>query len=263
MSTNKLFLSNLLLFCTFVMLRYVIVWCVHTLNLLKRTMKMLKHLLLKIFAEDNFFGPVSSNFIRPGRLSDSGASDDITMDSTAFSMHFQSLARSDSGGGGDLKTPTMTRAHRLLAFEDSATTPSNTATPTDSASFMVLTKAKKPVLPVDKVSSGGVGGGKDSNDMSIVGENPRSYDYGRISPRLDALLAEGSNILNSISIDSKCLMGSEDMHEMSAEAVSLPSTKTSEASGGSTAIPVDQISHDHQIQTPKQLTEVSTECFFF
>lgn len=194
---------------------------------------MLKHLLLKIFAEDNFFGPVSANFIRPGRLSDSAASDDLTMDSTAFSMHFRSLARSDSGGGGDLKTPTMTAAHRLLAFEDSAATPSHNATPTDSASFMVLTQAKKSMLPVDKVSSAAAGGGKDSNEMSIVGENPRSYDYGRISPRLDALLAEGSNILNSISIGG-------------------------EASGGSTAIPVDQITHDHQIQTPKQLTAVST-----
>jgi len=224
------------------------------------TMKMLKHLLLKIFAEDNFFGPVSANFIRPGRLSDSGASDDITMDSTAFSMHFRSLARSDSGGGGDLKTPTMSTAHRLLAFEDSATTPSHNATSTDSASFMVLTKAKKSMVPVDKVSSaGGGGGGNDSNDMSIVGENPRSYDYGRISPRLDALLAEGSNILNSISIDSKCIMGSEDMHEMPAEAVSLPRTKMSEASGGSADIPVDQITYDHQIQTPKQLIEVSTK----
>ncbi|KAF2284764.1 hypothetical protein GH714_029979 [Hevea brasiliensis] len=40
-----------------------------------------------IKAQDNFFGPVSASFIRPGRLSDSAASDDnhdITMDSTAF-----------------------------------------------------------------------------------------------------------------------------------------------------------------------------------
>lgn len=58
-------------------------------------------------AEDNFFGPVSPNFIRPGRLSDSAVSDenhDITMDSTAFSMHFRRFVRSDSGI--DLKTPT-------------------------------------------------------------------------------------------------------------------------------------------------------------
>nr|XP_016436824.1 PREDICTED: uncharacterized protein LOC107762943 isoform X1 [Nicotiana tabacum] len=57
--------------------------------------------------EDNFFGPVSPNFIRPGRLSDSAVSDenhDITMDSTAFSMHFRRFVRSDSGI--DLKTPT-------------------------------------------------------------------------------------------------------------------------------------------------------------
>ncbi|KAF5482656.1 hypothetical protein F2P56_003208 [Juglans regia] len=180
--------------------------------------------------EDNFFGPVSANFIRPERLSDSAASDDITMDSTAFSMHFRSLARSDSGGG-ELKTPTT--AHRLLAFEDNAT-PSRT----DSyASFMVLTKTKK--LSVDQVSSGG--GGKDSNEMSIVGENPRSYDYGRLSPRLDALLAEGSKDLHAVPIDSRSLMRNEDAHDM----VSPIGTKMSEANGGSS---------DSPARTPKHLT---------
>ncbi|KAG2719628.1 hypothetical protein I3760_03G274500 [Carya illinoinensis] len=179
--------------------------------------------------EDNFFGPVSANFIRPERLSDSAASDDITMDSTAFSMHFRSLARSDSGGG-ELKTPTT--AHRLIAFEDNAT-PSRTDF---SASFMVLTKSKK--LSIDQVSSGG--GGKDSNEMSIVGENPRSYDYGRLSPRLDALLAEGSKDLHAVPVDSKSLMRNEDAHDM----VSPIGTKMSEASGGSS---------DSPARTPKQL----------
>lgn len=196
-------------------------------------------ILCKCFAEDNFFGPVSANFIRPERLSDSAASDDITMDSTAFSMHFRSLARSDSGGG-ELKTPTT--AHRLLAFEDNAT-PSRT----DSyASFMVLTKTKK--LSVDQVSSGG--GGKDSNEMSIVGENPRSYDYGRLSPRLDALLAEGSKDLHAVPIDSRSLMRNEDAHDM----VSPIGTKMSEANGGSS---------DSPARTPKQLTGVSKGDFFF
>ncbi|XP_050279878.1 uncharacterized protein LOC126720976 isoform X2 [Quercus robur] len=204
--------------------------------------------------EDNFFGPVSADFIRPERLLDSAASDDITMDSTAFSMHFRSLARSDSGG--DAKTPT---AHRL-DFEEK--TPSQNATPTDSDSLMVLTKAKKPglqsLVPVDKVS-----GGKDSNDMSIVGENPRSFDYGRLSPRLDALLADGSEDLNAVSdsmfIDSDLLKSTEDMHNMFAEAVDLARTKMGEGNGGFMSCPTDQIIYDHQVVTPKQFNKGSKE----
>ncbi|XP_068637043.1 uncharacterized protein [Aristolochia californica] len=45
--------------------------------------------------EENFFGPVSTKFIRSGRLStesaDSGNQKDVTLDSTAFSLHFRSL----------------------------------------------------------------------------------------------------------------------------------------------------------------------------
>ncbi|KAK4594211.1 hypothetical protein RGQ29_018050 [Quercus rubra] len=204
--------------------------------------------------EDNFFGPVSADFIRPERLLDSAASDDITMDSTAFSMHFRSLARSDSGG--DAKTPT---AH-CLDFEEK--TPSQNATPTDSDSLMVLTKAKKPglqsLVPVDKVS-----GGKDSNDMSIVGENPRSFDYGRLSPRLDALLADGSEDLNAVSdsmlIDSDLLKSTEDMHNMFAEAVDLARTKMGEGNGGFMSCPTDQIIYDHQVVSPKQFNKGSKE----
>ncbi|KAA8526644.1 hypothetical protein F0562_008153 [Nyssa sinensis] len=144
--------------------------------------------------EDNFFGPVSASFIRPGRLSDSAVSDencDITMDSTAFSMHFHSLARSDLGG--DLKTPT--RVH--LSFDEK--TPFQNTIPTNLGSSMVLTVSKKPLsqsyMPVEKLS-----GSTDSNDMSLVGENPHRYDYGRLSPGLDALLAEGSKDLHTLPI---------------------------------------------------------------
>eukprot|EP00257_Ricinus_communis_P019188 XP_015578103.1 uncharacterized protein LOC8288333 [Ricinus communis] len=139
--------------------------------------------------EDNFFGPVSTSFIRHRTLSDSAASDDnhdVTMDSTAFSMHFRSLARSDSGGNTFIEEKT----------------PSHITTP-NSGSLMVLTKAKKIVpqfsLPVEKVS-----GGRDSNDMSLVGENPRNYDYGKLSPRLEALLAEGSKDVKDIFV-SDCI----------------------------------------------------------
>lgn len=112
-------------------------------------------------------------------MSDSAASDenhDLTMDSTAFSMHFRSLARSESG---DLKTPTGGQ----LFFEEK--------TPTDSnkGSSMVYTLGKKPVpkspVPITEISAN-----HGSNDMSLVGESPNKYDYAKLSPELDALLAK-------------------------------------------------------------------------
>ncbi|GMH12557.1 hypothetical protein Nepgr_014398 [Nepenthes gracilis] len=143
--------------------------------------------------EDNFFGPVSADFIKPGQLSGSAASDenhDITMDSTAFSMHFRSLAGSDSGG--KFKTPTSV-PH---AFEER--TPSQVTTSANLGNMMALTGAKKPVsqssLCISKISGRG-----DSNDMSIVGENLHRYDYGKISPRLDALLGEGNEDVQAVS----------------------------------------------------------------
>ncbi|KAM3395120.1 putative protein isoform X1 [Capsicum galapagoense] len=138
--------------------------------------------------EDNFFGPVSPNFIRPGRLSDSAASDenhDITMDSTAFSMQFRRFVRSDSGI--DLKTPTE------VSFEE------KTPTQTSQRSSMELTMADKPIshssIPVANFS-----GISDSSDMSLIGENSRRYDYGRLSPDLEALLAEGQERSLTVSI---------------------------------------------------------------
>ncbi|XP_027062170.1 uncharacterized protein LOC113772334 isoform X1 [Coffea eugenioides] len=140
--------------------------------------------------EDNFFGPVSASFIRPDRLSDSGASDlnhDVTMDSTAFSMHFRSLARSDSGI--DLKTPTESH----LSFEE------KTPTQTNIGSSMEITVPKKLIsLSSSPIVNEG-GGSSSSSDMSLVGGSPASYDYGRLSPALDALLGEGSKNLNMIS----------------------------------------------------------------
>lgn len=123
---------------------------------------------------------MSANFIRPGRLSDSAASDDnhdITMDSTAFSMHFRSIARSESGDFNiSMGVP--------LPFEEK--TPFQARTSSDLESFMVLTKVGKLKSPL------AVPINRDSNDMSLVGESMHRYDYGRLSPALEALLAEGS-----------------------------------------------------------------------
>lgn len=148
------------------------------------------------FPEDDFHGPVSASFIRPGELSDSAASDDnhdLTMDSTAFSLHYRSLACSDTG---DLKTPTRF----AVSFEDK--TPSQTSAPTASESFMELTKINRlsphPTAPADTSSIS-----KDSNDMSIVGQNPRRFDYDRLSPSIEAMLAEGdNNLLAACELDS-------------------------------------------------------------
>ncbi|KAK3184576.1 hypothetical protein Dsin_031862 [Dipteronia sinensis] len=247
--------------------------------------------------ENNFFGPVSANFIRPGRLSDSSASDinpDITMDSTAFSMHFRSIARSESG---DLKTPTVVH----IGFEEK--TPSQVAT-SDSGNFMVFTKAKKPISqtspPVGKVS-----GSRDSNDMSLVGENPHRYDYGRLSPSVEAILAKGSEDISAVSIfgsasDTKPFKKSEvsifqengcgslaikdngdtDMcnvgpADMSTEGVSVVNFELGEVNAGSSSTLLDQITHDcpsnriddqsfdahvdHQIETPNQLNRVNNK----
>ncbi|KAL8031141.1 hypothetical protein ABFX02_13G006200 [Erythranthe guttata] len=143
--------------------------------------------------EDNFFGPVSANFIRPGRLSDSAASDDnhdVTMDSTAFSMHYRSLARSESGL--DLKTPTG----GPLFFEDKTLTNANTI----GSTIVALGKnhIAKSSMPVTEVS-----GSHNSSEMSIVGENSNKYDYEKLSPGLVALLAESrDDFLNASVITS-------------------------------------------------------------
>ncbi|KAK6919194.1 hypothetical protein RJ641_015098 [Dillenia turbinata] len=129
--------------------------------------------------EDNFFGPVSASFIKPGRLSDSATSDgdhDVTMDSTAFSMHFRSLARSDSGA--DLKTSTTTNCTSF----DQEKTPQLT----NVGSPMTITRFKH----VSSVSAIKHTGGVDSNNMSIISDNTHQYDYGKLSPDLEALLDE-------------------------------------------------------------------------
>lgn len=242
--------------------------------------KTLKYLFLGFpSAEDNFIGPVSASFIRPGRLSDSAASDEIheeTLDTTAFSMHYRSLARSDSG---ELKTPTAVR----LVFEEKTAT--NDPNLTDSGSLMALTEPKRPSsqspVALEKSRSG-----KESDDsMSIVNENPKTYNYGALSPTLDALLAECSNDLTTLEneylradqngmsyMDHRNSRDSElvnlDTNENLVEAASVSHGILLEANGSS----CDQIGFDflskrnsalispgasnHQIQSPNQLLSV-------
>ncbi|XP_050380826.1 uncharacterized protein LOC126798048 [Argentina anserina] len=235
--------------------------------------------------EDDFFGPVSSDFIRPG-LCDSAASDDFhetTMDTTAFSLHYRSIARSESGA---LKTPTSFR----LPFEEQTPTQS----PSDSGSLMSLEKPKN-LTPRSLVSVDKARGEEDSNDMSIIEENPHKYDYGKLSATLDAILAEGSKDLHdsvpaSISImpskgpevavvensgiahmdlrnGRSTEMGNISSHEMSTDPESTSHIKLGETNGliasdvssNRSYHPSAADSIDDQIQTPNQLIKISNE----
>ncbi|KAF8409776.1 hypothetical protein HHK36_005855 [Tetracentron sinense] len=249
---------------------------------------LLIHTVTPLLAEDNFFGPVSASFIRSGRLSDSAASDDnhdITLDSTTFSCHFRSLMRSDSGG--DFKTPTGVH----LAIEER--TPSQNSMPTTTGSFMVLTGAKKP-HPRSSVSGGKSSGSSDSNDMSLIDENPHRYDYGRLSPGLDSLLAEGikdlhagfvsdriniskpSIYLNNESrfsthdehqsgvMDQKSLnkvLGNVDNNNTPSEVISDTNIKLCESNGGFATSPIDQISYGRSLSPKDSLAcNASFDC---
>ncbi|KAI9075972.1 hypothetical protein K1719_042044 [Acacia pycnantha] len=67
---------------------------------------------------------------------------------------------------------------------------------------MELTKINR-LSPHPSVLAGTSCVSKDSNDMSIVGENPRRYDYFRLSPSIEAMLEEGSeDFLASPELDS-------------------------------------------------------------
>ncbi|KAL0444915.1 UNVERIFIED_CONTAM: hypothetical protein Slati_2214200 [Sesamum latifolium] len=95
-------------------------------------------------------------------------------------MHYRSLALSESGV--DLKTPTGVQ----LFFEEKTPTNAN------MGSSMVFTLGKKPIpkssMPVTEVNDS-----HNSNDMSL-GENPNKYNYDKLSPGLDALLARAVKI---------------------------------------------------------------------
>ncbi|CAI8597892.1 unnamed protein product [Vicia faba] len=179
--------------------------------------------------DDEFRGPVSTDFIKPGRLSDSGVSDDITMDSTAFSMHYRSLARSDSG---DLKTPTRFDATMSTPVQNSHT----------SGSYMEITDGKKkaPQSPVLRSGSG------DSDYMSIVGKS-ETYDYARLSPGLVAILDYGNKDLD---------VGSKATHSPIANDTGvLPNLECSVNS------PAHQITHDTAVASTSESSTKNTKEF--
>ncbi|KAJ0801493.1 hypothetical protein HanPI659440_Chr03g0117861 [Helianthus annuus] len=141
--------------------------------------------------EDNFFGPVSTNFIRRDLLDSAGSDEnhDQTMDSTAFSMHYHSLARSDSG---DMKTST-----RVHLFEEK--TPTLSSVPSDNTrNSMQLTLVNKPDFHPN-ISTSNTSAGSPSNDMSLVGHYHDKYDYGNLLPVMDPLMTEDNNDMHVVS----------------------------------------------------------------
>ncbi|XP_020531247.1 uncharacterized protein LOC18447548 isoform X2 [Amborella trichopoda] len=130
--------------------------------------------------EYNFFGPVDSSFIQSGRFSESPEADDITMDSTTFSLRFGKLMQlgKQSGSSGEFdRTPSMDGPSLLIK-----NTPTEDAAHTGSGYLMSLTGSKKQFCS-DEKSNG-------SDEMSLINEDPHRYDYERLSPRSTAVLED-------------------------------------------------------------------------
>ncbi|KAG9448508.1 hypothetical protein H6P81_008473 [Aristolochia fimbriata] len=143
--------------------------------------------------EENFFGPVSTRFIRSGRLStesaDSGNQQDVTLDSTAFSLHFRNLMPSSDRFSPSQHCHTPTK----LPPELDEKTPTAKSEPTIEGSLIVLTGKKL----VSRSSSAGKSSiGDEFSDVSLKVTDPNRYDYGKISPELEALLAKSVSELH-------------------------------------------------------------------
>lgn len=139
-------------------------------------------------SDDNFFGPVSTSFIRSVSLSETEMSDgnnhDITLDSTAFSLHFRNIAPADD---------------RTTNSVGSTRTPTNAAVSDGTDSVIV---PKKPFV-CNKLSPADLGGNADdSSTMSLIEEKSRKYDYGKLSPTLEKLLNEVDRSMQSNSPDA-------------------------------------------------------------
>jgi len=169
------------------------------------------------------------------------------MDSTAFSMHFRSIARSES----EVELKTSTGVH--LSFEEKTPThDSVTGTP------MLMTLAKKqnhqPSVSTSKLSTK-----SESNDMSIVGEYQYKYDYGELSPTSNELMAEPFNLsilksprdaettkenrvnLMDLSCNEDSNLEAIIDHEFVNEVLSLVNNGVGMVNGGSTFSPSKKI----------------------
>ncbi|XP_078443090.1 uncharacterized protein LOC144712694 isoform X2 [Wolffia australiana] len=127
--------------------------------------------------DDNLFGPVSTSFIRSGGYS--GVSDDnnhdITLDSTAFSMHFSSVLPSDDHTINSVGTPR---------------TPTGMSLTNTSRSPLLSTEAGERTPRFELRKANGY-----SSDMTLVQERKNNYDYGKLSPTMEGLLAKVSEAI--------------------------------------------------------------------
>jgi hypothetical protein len=119
-----------------------------------------------LMTDENFFGPViSTRFIQTGRPSDSGMSEadnhDITLDSRTFSMHFLSTAPPQdftANSVGSLRTPDMASNGPLEELN-------------------VSESGRKSSRGHDALT-----------DMSMLTGDPRTYNYGKLSPMLNVVM---------------------------------------------------------------------------
>ncbi|XP_065036228.1 uncharacterized protein LOC135671854 isoform X2 [Musa acuminata AAA Group] len=153
------------------------------------------------YDDDNFFGPVSTSFIGSGRLSEAGMSDDtnhdVTLDSTAFSLHFRNIALADDCTADSMR---------------SMRTPTGDATTADAASIIVPTGSKNPFLGSKLFAgnlSGSVGG---SSNMSLIEEKSSKYDYGKLSSTLVNLLDQVNRSIQTRSPKSANKVIASDSH---------------------------------------------------
>ncbi|CAL9779312.1 unnamed protein product [Musa acuminata subsp. burmannicoides] len=153
------------------------------------------------YDDDNFFGPVSTSFIGSGRLSESGMSDDtnhdVTLDSTAFSLHFRNIALADDCTADSMR---------------SMRTPTGDATTAGAASIIVPTGSKNPFLGSKLFAgnlSGSVGG---SSNMSLIEEKSSKYDYGKLSSTLVNLLDQVNRSIQTRSPKSANKVIASDSH---------------------------------------------------
>ncbi|CAL9073751.1 unnamed protein product [Musa textilis] len=153
------------------------------------------------YDDDNFFGPVSTSFIGSGRLSEAGMSDDsnhdVTLDSTAFSLHFRNIALADDCTADSMR---------------SMRTPTGDATTADAASIIVPTGSKNPFVGSKVFAgnlSGSVGG---SSNMSLIEEKSSKYDYGKLSSTLVNLLDQVNRSIQTRSPKSPNKVIPSDSH---------------------------------------------------
>ncbi|XP_078170193.1 uncharacterized protein LOC144564471 isoform X2 [Carex rostrata] len=173
--------------------------------------------------DDNFFGPVSRSFMDSGGASDSGMSEDInnvtndiTLDSTAFSLHFRNIGGDDrsanSAGSllmtpsGDNKTPFVRGSINELSGAND-----HSANLADSLLITPSVDNKPPFVrgSIDELSGANDTAGKlrfsagmssaGLGDFSSVANYSSEYDYGGLSATLNDILRKVDDSMNPIS----------------------------------------------------------------